>query len=65
MDDDEIRRALLDAGWSVDRVALYDEEGVEGWEWCPPPDRRDLDYHAEVGDWCDAPPLNDKLRAFA
>lgn len=45
---------LLLNKWEVMRVSLYDEEGVEGWEWKSP---HDYDIFTEVGDWKGWPAL--------
>ena len=36
----------LRQGWSVDKVILYDEEAIEGWQWTDPQGR---EYHS-IGD---------------
>jgi len=41
----------LQNGWDVDKVSLYDEEGVEGWCWTSP----DGNEYYVVGDWNDTP----------
>jgi hypothetical protein len=48
----------LSLGWAVCRVSLYDEEGVDGWQWTEP----DGTDHAEMGDWDDPPPWPDSAR---
>lgn len=40
-------------GWSLERVALYDEEGVEGWQWTSP---EGYEYN-EVGSWTEFPAI--------
>ena len=44
--------AALHSGWSVNPVSLYDEEGVEGWEWFAP-DGAEFEI---VGNHDDPPP---------
>lgn len=44
---------LLMAGWSVERKSMYDEDGVEGWEWTSPTG----DTYETVGAWDEAPEL--------
>jgi hypothetical protein len=44
---------LQAAGWTVRPVSMYDEEGVEGWEWTSPDDRE----YVVMGDWNEPPPL--------
>lgn len=51
--------ALLRYNWTVDKVSLYDEEGVEGWCWTEPNGRE----HTEIGDWNELPPWPDSARA--
>ena len=45
-------KALVLYGWTVEKVSLYDEEGVEGWMWTEP----DGTEHTEAGEWGDLPP---------
>lgn len=47
---------LLAGGWSVEKVSLYDEEGVDGWRWV----NGDREFTV-VGDWNDLPPIPDEL----
>lgn len=44
--------ALVIYGWTVERVSLYDEEGVEGWIW---KDGYGNEY-CEIGSWDELPP---------
>lgn len=46
-------RALVGAGWTVERVSLYDEEGVEGWQWTDPGGV----IETVAGAWDEPPPL--------
>lgn len=48
--------ALSIGEWDVQRVSLYDEEGVEGWRWTGP---TSVEGHAEIGDWSELPPVPD------
>jgi hypothetical protein len=43
--------ALTVGGWTVDKVSMYDQEGVEGWQWHHPDDR----YVHVIGGWDDLP----------
>ena len=45
--------ALTHLGWSVNKRSLYDEEGVEGWEWL---DGQGREIATEIGDWNALPP---------
>jgi hypothetical protein len=51
-------RALV-AGWTVDKVSLYDEEGVDGWRWTDP---RGTEYCC-TGDWNELPEFPDAARS--
>lgn len=51
------RNQLFMSGWTVDRVSLYDEEGVEGWRWMSL-DRRELSV---IGDWNEPAPIPEEL----
>lgn len=51
-------KALCLLGWSVDKVSMYDEEGVEGWRWTDPQGHE----YCEAGDWNDLPPLPEAAR---
>jgi hypothetical protein len=44
---------LLANGWDVVKRSLYDEEGIEGWEWMSPAGNS----YVVTGDWGKAPPL--------
>jgi hypothetical protein len=44
---------LLANGWTVQKVSMYDEEGVEGWQWTAPDGREEN----VIGDWEGAPPV--------
>lgn len=48
--------ALLE-GWTVERVSLYDEEGVEGWRWTSPEGYES----SEVGSWDELPAIPDEV----
>jgi hypothetical protein len=37
----------MQCGWQANRVSLYDEEGVEGWEWLSPSGQS----YTCIGDW--------------
>ena len=50
--------ALTIYGWEVEKVSLYDEEGIEGWRWTEPNGTE----HTETGDWSDLPPWPDSAR---
>lgn len=50
-------RELLDRGWTVERVSLYDEEGVDGWRWIDP----EGNEYAVMGDWSEPPPLPEHM----
>ena len=50
--------AIIKYNWSIAKVSLYDEEGIEGWRWMEP----DGQEHVEVGDWDDLPPWPDSAR---
>lgn len=52
------QRLALSLGWTVDRVSLFDEEGVDGWRWTEP----DGTEHVELGDWNDPPPWPESAR---
>ena len=43
---------LINDDWSVGRVSMYDEEGIEGWRWTAP----DGEESYVVGNWDDWPP---------
>lgn len=43
--------AALFNGWTVSKVSLYDEEGVEGWKWESPAGNE----YCEIGDWHELP----------
>lgn len=51
--------ALIKYGWEVEKVSLYDEEGVEGWRWT---DHHGTE-HTAIGDWDDLPSWPDSARA--
>ena len=50
--------AIIKYDWSIAKVSLYDEEGIEGWRWMEP----DGQEHVEVGSWDDLPPWPDSAR---
>lgn len=50
--------ALTVYDWEVDKVSLYDEEGIEGWTWTEPNGTE----HTEMGDWDELPPWPDSAR---
>lgn len=54
--DDELRQWALANGWDASRVSLYDEEGIEGWQWT---DRDGSEYY-ETGDWSEPPAIGDE-----
>lgn len=43
--------ALTGLGWTVEKLSMYDEEGVEGWMWTEPNGTE----HTEMGDWSELP----------
>jgi hypothetical protein len=45
-------------GWEVERVSLYDEDGVEGWKWTAPDGRE----FYEIGSWDEPPPWPDEAQ---
>lgn len=47
---------LLADGWSVAKVSLYDEEGVDGWQWT-----RGYEEYSVIGAWDELPPIPDEL----
>ncbi len=50
--------ALTKYDWTVRPMALYDEEGVEGWLWTEPSGSE----HSEIGDWNELPAWPDSAR---
>lgn len=53
------RKCELEAeGWTVSKVSLYDEEGVEGWRWDGP----NGEEYSEVGAWDEPPVIPDALQ---
>ena len=58
--DRENCQKLLDAGWQVTAVSLYDEEGIEGWMWEAP----NGDEHTETGVWDEPPTIPDAAIDF-
>ena len=48
------RDQLLAAGYVAERRSLFDEEGVEGWEWYDP---QGESLGTVVGVWDEPPPL--------
>jgi hypothetical protein len=57
MTDREMYERALELGWDVDRVSLYDEEGVEGWCWTSP----DGNEYYVVGDWNYTPEVPEEV----
>lgn len=53
---DQLTALML--GWEVDKIAMYDEEGVEGWIWTEP----DGTEHVEMGDWNELPTWPESAR---
>ncbi len=45
--------------WSLSKRSLYDEEGIEGWEWSDP---RGVSYCC-VGSWDGPPEIDDKIKS--
>ena len=71
-DDDEANARLIAAAPELvealvivhecglpEKVSMYDEEGVEGWQWCHPDGR----IWSEIGSWYEAPPMHPIARA--
>jgi hypothetical protein len=56
-DAQEAVRMLTLGGWSVERVSMYDEEGVEGWRWTGP----NGEEYEEISDHNEVPPLPEAL----
>lgn len=55
---EELVKLALSLGWAVDRVMMYDEEGVEGWRWSHPDSQHEL---MEIGDWSEGPAIPPEL----
>lgn len=53
--------AALAAGWTYEKSSLYDEEGVEGFEWAGP-DGKTCTSHARDGGWENGPEPPDAVR---
>jgi len=51
-------KALM-AGWTVERMSLYDEEGIDGWKWIEP----NGNEHIESGAWDELPPWPESASA--
>ena len=51
---------LIMLGWDIRQVSLYDEEGVEGWEWTDPLGKEQV----VQGDWSEAPPLPEDVERY-
>lgn len=55
-DDERRRETLFLKGWTVSKRSLYDEEGVEGYEWEGP----NGGSFVVIGDWNEPPPPPDE-----
>lgn len=60
MQEDRSVRRWLDRGWEAIPVLLFDEEGVEGWQWLGP----DGEEYTSIGDHMDPPTIPDELEAL-
>lgn len=47
-------------GFTVDRVSLYDGEGVEGWRWEAP---NGQEFYV-IGEWDEPPAIPDELKEY-
>lgn len=59
--DDEVRSWFINHGWEPEPTLLYDEEGVDGWQWTH--SRRPEEF-AVLGDHADAPAVSEAMREF-
>lgn len=59
--DAAIVAAALAAGWKYEQVSLYDEEGVEGFEWTAP-DGKTCTSLSRDGGWSSGPEVPDEVR---
>lgn len=50
--------AIIFYNWTVVKVSLYDEEGIEGWRWT---DHNGNDYDV-IGNWDELPPFPESAR---
>lgn len=48
---------LIHTQWTVSQASLYEEEGVEGWEW----NDGESKWMTEIGDWDKPPPIPEEL----
>jgi hypothetical protein len=49
---------LMADGWSVSKISMYDEEGVEGWQWTRYHNDRE---YTVIGSWDELPPIPGEL----
>ena len=57
--DEAVRTVASITGWTHRTIAMYDEEGVEGWCW-ESPDGREIEV---MGDWEGESSVNEELQA--
>ena len=53
--------ALTISGWDFGKTSLYDEEGVEGWEWTGP----EGEECGATGCWHELPVMPEELECIA
>ncbi|UTC29752.1 hypothetical protein BAJUN_01220 [Bajunvirus bajun] len=52
------RAILFGRGWSAEKTSLFDEEGVDGWQWSHPEVMQDYGF---IGDWEQPAPVEMSL----
>lgn len=56
--DEKLIEIAISGGWTVEKTSLYDDEGVEGWEWESPSGEN----FRVSGVWDDGPALDSDVR---